>query len=113
MPDVRYGSNMDQGEYLPGESAQHSGVYQELNVLGTFTGHGVMVTKGERLPPLPRGFTWRHVPRNLPSELSSADALARAAEYRQMAATASTSEVRDALLRVAVRFEELAAPRSP
>ena len=48
--------------------------------------------------------------RPLPSELTPAELLARGAEYRAMAATASTQDVRDALIRLAERYEALAGP---
>ena len=47
------------------------------------------------------------------SERTPAELLARAAEYRRMAETASTADVRDALLRLAERLEAMAARRSP
>jgi hypothetical protein len=52
---------MEADEHLPGELAPHSGEYHELNVFGTPTGWSRYIQKGERLPVLPRGFTWRHV----------------------------------------------------
>lgn len=45
------------------------------------------------------------------SEMSPADLLARAVEYRRMAATATTAEVRDALLRIAKRLADMARDR--
>jgi hypothetical protein len=42
------------------------------------------------------------------SELSREQLLSRAAEYRAMAATATTADVRDALVRVAERLEGMA-----
>lgn len=47
-------------------------------------------------------------PRPLPSELSIGELRMRAAYYREMAATATTAAVRDALLRLADRYERLA-----
>jgi hypothetical protein len=47
--------------------------------------------------------------RPLPSELTPTELLARGAEYRAMAATASSKDVRNALIRLAERYEELAA----
>jgi hypothetical protein len=47
------------------------------------------------------------------SERTPAELLARAADYRRMAETASTADVRDALLRLAERLEAMAARRSP
>ncbi len=45
------------------------------------------------------------------SDLTPAELRARAMKYRAMAATATTADVRDALIRLAVRFEEMAAGR--
>ena len=45
--------------------------------------------------------------RPLPSEMTDEQLRDRTAEYRRMAATASTVEIRDALLRLAERFERL------
>ena len=44
------------------------------------------------------------------SELAVPDLLARASDYRGMAATAHTAEIRDALLRLAERMEKMAIP---
>jgi hypothetical protein len=52
---------MEADEHLPGDPAPHTGQYHELNVFGTHTGRTIEVEQGERLPVLPRGFTWRHV----------------------------------------------------
>jgi hypothetical protein len=46
--------------------------------------------------------------RFLPSQIGPTEALMRAAEYRQMAATATLAGTRDALLRLARRYERLA-----
>ncbi len=43
--------------------------------------------------------------------LSEADLLAKATQYREMAETALTPRTRDALLRLAAEYEELAAKR--
>lgn len=48
-------------DYKGGTPAPASGTYEQLNVFGRATGHRVAVRKGESLPPLPRGFTWRPV----------------------------------------------------
>jgi hypothetical protein len=48
---------------------------------------------------------WALQRRQLPSECSPEEARMRAAQYRQMAATASRADVRDALLRLASRYE--------
>jgi hypothetical protein len=53
---------METSEHLPGERARHLGQYYELNVFGAPTGRTIEVEEGERLPVLPCGFTWRHVP---------------------------------------------------
>jgi hypothetical protein len=98
-------------EHAPGTPAPETGRYEELNVLGTATGVVVERDQGEMLPSLPRGFTWRQVPRSRLSDLGAADLMARAAEYRQMAATARMLEVRDALLKLAQRFEDAAHGR--
>jgi hypothetical protein len=45
--------------------------------------------------------------RKLPSELTPNECRARAAYYRAMAATATTRDVRDALIRLAERYERL------
>jgi hypothetical protein len=53
---------MKSDEHLPGELAPLSGEYEELNVFGRPTGWSVYVQKGQPLPALPRGFTWRRPP---------------------------------------------------
>jgi hypothetical protein len=55
-------ADMDSNEHRPGDQARHSGEYEELNVLGLPTGWSIYAEQGAALPPLPRGFTWRHVP---------------------------------------------------
>ena len=45
----------------------------------------------------------------LPSRRTTAELTAKAAELRQMAATATTQEARDALLRLADRYDRVAA----
>lgn len=45
----------------PGEPAPSSGVYAEINVLGTPTGLTISVAQGAALPAAPRGFVWRLV----------------------------------------------------
>lgn len=102
---------MGQENQKPGELAQHSGEYEELNVFGSPTGWRMFVDKDKPLPSLPRGFTWRHTLRPLPSEMTVAELREGAAEYRRMAQTASTVGVRDALLRLADRYEALAEKR--
>jgi len=53
---------METDEQLPGEPARLTGRYDELNVFGTRTGRTIEARGGERLPVLPRSYTWRHVP---------------------------------------------------
>jgi hypothetical protein len=53
---------MEPTDHPPGEPARHTGRYDELNVFGTHTGRTVEAERCERLPVLPRGYTWRHVP---------------------------------------------------
>jgi hypothetical protein len=48
-------------EHQPGSLAPVTGHYEELNVFGTPTKRVQHVRKGERLPPSPRGFTWRQI----------------------------------------------------
>jgi hypothetical protein len=48
--------------------------------------------------------------RKLPSELSQTECRVRASYYREMAATATTASVRDALIRLAERYERLVSP---
>jgi hypothetical protein len=52
---------MEPHDGLPGEPARHTGQYHELNVFGTHTGRTIEAERGEKLPSLPIGFTWRHV----------------------------------------------------
>ena len=98
-------------EQLPGEPARYAGQYEELNVLGVPTGVIRKVAKGDLLPTLPRGFTWRYVSHQRLSQMTIADLLEKAAEYRRMATTATTLDVRDALLRLAKRFADAAQER--
>jgi hypothetical protein len=51
-------------------------------------------------------------PRPTLSELTVEQLRKRAAEFRGMAATATTADIRDALLRVAERFDVIAAERT-
>jgi hypothetical protein len=53
---------METDEHISGEPARLTGRYDELNVFGTRTGRTIEAHRGERLPVLPRGYTWRHVP---------------------------------------------------
>ena len=45
-------------EHAPGEPASVTGVYRQVNVLGTPTEAVVRVIRGERLPQAPIGFGW-------------------------------------------------------
>jgi hypothetical protein len=45
-------------EYPPGMRAPSGGVYEQRNVLGSFTGVRITVVRDEILPAAPRGFTW-------------------------------------------------------
>lgn len=92
--------------------APASGNYEELNVLGAPTGHVVAVDEGELLPGLLRGYTWRRVARRQGiAEMGPAELKAKAAEFLQMANTATTAETRDALLRIARRYARLVGDR--
>lgn len=53
-----------------------------------------------------RGLAWQPLTR-----LSAAELRVKAAEYRRMATTATTEQVRDALLQLARRFDALACQR--
>jgi hypothetical protein len=48
-------------EHQPGTHAPATGHYEELNVFGSRTGRVEHVEEGARLPPGPRGFTWRQI----------------------------------------------------
>ncbi|MGC1409457.1 MAG: hypothetical protein WA864_10990 [Acetobacteraceae bacterium] len=89
--------------YQPGESAPSSGRYQEVNIFGAPTGTLVLMTEGEKLPPAPRGFTWRPL-----SDRSASELREEAAKYRRMAETATTKSVMDGLRRIAERLDILA-----
>lgn len=97
-------------ECRPGEPAPISGLYQLLNVFGTVDGEEVFLEQGHSAPGAPNGFTWR-VKRQPMSELTVAALQERAAELRAMGATARTADVRSALLRLAERFDKVAAVR--
>jgi hypothetical protein len=102
---------MYENELKPGTPAPASGSYEEVNVLGSPTGFVVEVRRDNALPALPRGFTWRLIARPRISDMAVADLLKKAAEFGRMAATASTVETRNALLRIAQRFADLAEER--
>lgn len=95
-------------DYPPCVTAPVAGHYGELNVFGAHTGRVAEVQEGEELPSAPRGFTWRLLNQRSPTELRD---LAR--DYRCLAATASTRETHDALLRLDRRFVDLAAAENP
>jgi len=97
---------MVSGEFQPGSQAPHDGLYQELNVFGVPTGKMEFMTEGEKFPGAPRGFTWRPL-----SQLTVAELRAKAAEYRRMAATATTELVMANLLKLAERIDTLADRR--
>ncbi len=97
---------MRSDDYRPGEKAPTAGRYEELNVFGSRTGKTFLATEGAELPRAPRGFTWRPLDRRSASELRD-----RAQEFRCMAATARTIEIRDDLLYLAAEFDGLAADR--
>jgi hypothetical protein len=46
-------------EHHPGEPAPERGHYESLNIFGSPAGDSVHLEKGEPLPALPRGYTWR------------------------------------------------------
>jgi hypothetical protein len=51
----------DRKEHQPGTHAPITGHFEELNVFGSPTGKVEYVQEGERLPPAPQGFSWRHI----------------------------------------------------
>lgn len=77
-------------------------------MFGARTGRIVEVQQDEALPSAPRGFTWRPL-----SERPATELRAMARQYRRMAATATTAEIRNALLRLSRRFTDLAATKDP
>ncbi len=98
---------MGQNEFAPGSLAPRSGLFEEVNVLGTPTGVITVQDEGEPFPGAPRGFMWRPL-----AELSASHLRAQAARYRRMAATATTEPVMASLLRVAERLEATADLRA-
>jgi len=50
---------MDLTDHKPGDMAPQTGVYIAHNVSGSPTEMETLLRKGETLPQLPRGFTWR------------------------------------------------------
>jgi len=51
-------------EHQPGTCAPITGRFEELNIFGSPTGKIEHVREGERLPPAPQGFSWRHIEGN-------------------------------------------------
>ncbi len=93
-------------EHQPSGPAPSTGEYEELNIFGTPTGRVAVVEKDEELPDAARGFSWRPL-----GDRPVAEIRASAAEYRRMAETAKTAEVRDSLRKIAERFDSLADQR--
>lgn len=52
-------------EHEAGDPAPNDGRYEALNVFGRETGHVIQLNAGERLPDLPKGFSWRRLPPRL------------------------------------------------
>lgn len=97
---------MARDEFEPLSLVPHSGLFEEINVFGTATGVMTFGDKGERLPGAPRGFKWRPL-----AELSISELRTRAAQHREMAATATTEPVTASLLDIAERLDALADRR--
>ena len=97
---------MERDEFRAGDVAPAAGAYVQLNVLGAPTGMAIVLTERDTFPAAPRGFTWKPLGACSASELRD-----RAAYYRQMAGTASTTETRDELLKLAQRLDGLADQR--
>jgi hypothetical protein len=57
-------------EYDPSDVAPASGRYELLNIFGTATGEAVAASEGERLPAIPRGYSWRQVTADEPLEVA-------------------------------------------
>jgi hypothetical protein len=89
--------------FRSGDPAPRHSLYEELNVFGAATGKVIISVPGESFPGAPRGFSWRAL-----AELSVAELRAKAAQYRVMAATATTTEVRDSLRKLAERMDAMA-----
>jgi hypothetical protein len=97
-------------EHDPGETALVAGWYRLLNVLGTPTKDLVLVDRAQAVPAAPRGYAWR-LERPTISALSAAELLERAAELRTRAVDARARGSAESLIRLAERFEALAADR--
>ena len=89
--------------YQPGEITRSSDQYQELNIFGAPTGRIALMTEGDKLPPSPRGFSWRPL-----AERSASELRAEANKYRRMAETATTIGVAASLQRIADRLDAMA-----
>jgi hypothetical protein len=57
-------------EHDPTDDAPTSGRYELLNIFGTATGEAVSAGEGERLPAVPRGYSWRLVAVDEPLEVA-------------------------------------------
>ncbi len=97
---------MKSTEFEPRTPAPHSGLFEEINIFGAPTGVTTFREAGEPFPGAPRGFAWRPL-----AELSISQLRARAARYREMAATATTTEVMSGLSKIAERLDALADQR--
>ncbi|HEY1932079.1 MAG TPA: hypothetical protein VGG99_08710 [Acetobacteraceae bacterium] len=93
-------------EYQPGQSAPHSGRYEQRNVMGARTGTITYVQEGAELPGAPRGFSWTPL-----ALWTAAELRAEAEEYRRLAETALTPPAMTALYKVADRLGALADRR--
>jgi hypothetical protein len=98
-------------ESRPGQSAPKSGWYQLIKPPGAPTGHEIFVELGHVLPDAATGFAWR-LKRTALSQLSPGQLLERAAQMRALGQTARTPETARGLLRLADRFEKMAATRT-
>jgi hypothetical protein len=81
-----------------------------LNLFGSPTQRLVLIERGEGVPAAPRGHVWR-LERPALSELTTADLVERAVEMRTRAATARARGSAESLIRLAERYEALAADR--
>ena len=75
-------------------------MHSRLNIIGNQTGRLILAKKDDEVLEPTRGSGRRPL-----STLSITELRARAAEYRRMAVTATTADVRDGLCRVADRFD--------
>jgi hypothetical protein len=57
-------------EYDPRDVAPASGRYELLNIFGTATDEAVAASEGDRLPAIPRGYSWRQVAADEPLEVA-------------------------------------------